>query len=99
MRVTDNSAEVSRQQQHYSDGIGSFTPAGAIAELLAFSQDATLPQFYSDYADDYWYEMLEKEGLMDKVRGIAIAWSEVRARSAVRTGEHAVDVLARRKPM
>ncbi|KAM0714517.1 hypothetical protein Q7P37_009813 [Cladosporium fusiforme] len=76
VRVTDDSAEVSRQQRCHSERIGSFTPAAVIDEILAFSQDAKLPQFYFDYEDDYWYEMLEKEGLQEKVRDIANAWSE-----------------------
>lgn len=78
MPITDGSEEVSRQRQYYSDAIGSFNHPSLIQDIVAFARDAKLPQFYSDYADDYWYEMLEKDGLGAKVGAIADAWSEVR---------------------
>ena len=76
--VTDKSVEVSQQRRDYSGAIGSFTPPEVIDDVVAFARDAELPRLYSEYEDDYWYEMLEKDGLSDKVGAIADAWSEVR---------------------
>ena len=76
--VTDRSEEVSQQRQNYSGAIGSFTPPEVIDDIVAFARDAELPDIYSRHERDYWYEMLDKEGLSDKVGAIADAWSEVR---------------------
>jgi hypothetical protein len=96
MLVTNNSADVSIQRQKYSGAIGSSVPTVLIDDIVAFSQDAKLPQHYSDYAQEVWYEMPVKDGLAEKVRNIANTWSEVGVRGAISYG-CLVDISGRTK--
>lgn len=98
MRVTDHSADVSIQREKYSGAIGSSVREIVIDDIVAFSHDAKLPQHYSDYAQEVWYEMLVKEGLAEKVRNIANTWSEVGTRGILSYG-CLIDILGRIKGM
>lgn len=76
--VTDTPEEVDQQRRHYSHAIGFSTPRDTTDDIVAFASDAKLPQFYLDNEEDFWYEMLDKEGLSDRVGAIVDTWAEVR---------------------
>ena len=75
--VTNGSEEVASQRQSYSNAIGGDTPTSDLEDLLKFAEDAELPAFYlKKQEEDLWYEMLDKDGLAEKVGAIADKWAE-----------------------
>lgn len=73
------SPEIVAQNRRLIDAVGKFASDSAIQDLLDFAQDASLPEFYERHSgDDFWYEMLRKDGLPQRVGAIADEWAAVR---------------------
>lgn len=94
VRVTNGSVEVSFQREIYTSSIGSSTTIDIIRELIAFSEDAKTPDYYSDHG--HWYELAGNEALDERARAIANMWLEVRYHGTA-AGDHHVDTLDRTK--
>ena len=73
------SPEILSQDRRLNDAVGKFVSDSAIRDLLDFAHDACLPDFYERHSgDDFWYEMLRKDGLSQRVGAIADEWAAVR---------------------
>lgn len=94
IRVTNDSVEVLVQRESYLDAIGSSIPTAVIDDIIAFSEDAKTPDWYSGLED--WYEMPEKDGLEKRAEAMARMWLEVRSQSTLSGSQH-VDTSARTK--
>ena len=76
VRITDESPEVSAQQEFYNNSVGSSTTIEVIHELIAFSENANASDCRSGRGN--WYELPENDGLDKRAWAIARKWLEVR---------------------
>lgn len=75
--MTDESPEVALQYRRHTNAVSGGGLLQIVQDIVSFAADARLPSFYADnQEEDLWYEMLEKEGLPERVGEIADVWVE-----------------------
>ena len=66
------------QAQRYSNSIGQGLTSEHIAEIVDFSSDVMLRDWFAQHKTvPFWYERLDKTGLTERLSKLADVWVEV----------------------
>ena len=77
--MATNPGEIAEQALKYSKSISRWISSESLAEIIKFSSDVTRRNWFAIYQDvAFWWERFDKEGLTEKVGGIADSWVQVK---------------------
>ena len=76
--MDESTKRITEQACKYSEAVGKGIPSHIIAEIAEFAKDAMPTKFFAEHREvPFWYEKLDKEGLVKRAGSIADLWVEV----------------------